>query len=140
MANKPSVRVVLNRSAMSKIELAVADGVYAVGLAMLAAADPPDATPYGVGLVRNGGVLGFIGRKKIAGFGLDGRQPTKPRAVRLIDRRTQVVVGFGFPGRFQELGTIRQPARPFLAPVVEQVAPSAPSIMARVVGPRLRRI
>ena len=47
------------------------------------------------------------------------------------------IVGFGFPGRFQELGTVHQPAKPFLTPAVSQVEPQAIAILERIVRPRL---
>lgn len=136
----PSARVVLNRQRTAKVHLAVADGLGAVGLAILRRADPPDATPYGAGLVRNGGLLLYRGRSKLAGFGLDGRQPRKPRAVRLEEDQTVCIVGYGFPGRFQELGTVRQAAQPFLTPAAQAVLPTATATMAAVVSTSLRRI
>jgi hypothetical protein len=141
MARKPSARVVLNRASMSRVELALADGLGAVATAILQSADPPDATPYGTGLVDRGGMLVYIGDRKVAGMGLDGRQPRKPRSVRVRGTHgTQAIVGFGFPGRFQELGTIRHAAQPFLTPAADRVLPMAPRIMAAVVGPALKRI
>jgi len=142
MARKTSSRVVLNRSRLDRVHLAMATGVYQVGKEILRATHPPDATPWGVGLVNNGGVLLYRGRAKLAGFGLDGRQPRPPRAARVSrdPNLTQAIVGYGFPGRFQELGTIHQRARPFLTPAVQQILPNAPIIMASVVGPALEKI
>lgn len=141
MARRTSTRVVMNRAAMSRVELALADGLGAVGREVLDDADPPDATPYGEGLVTNGGLLVYIGDKKVAGFGLDGKQPRKPRGVRVRGQHeTQVIVGFGFPGRFQELGTVHHPAQPFLTPAMQRVVPRAAIIMAGVVQQQLRAI
>jgi len=52
----------------------------------------------------------------------------------------QAIVGYGFPGRFQEFGTVNQPARPFLSPAAQQVLPNAGSIMASVVRPALAKL
>lgn len=138
MARRPSTRVVLNRASLDQVDVAVADGLSAVSAAVLVDADPPDQTPYGVGLVRNGGYLTYVRDKKVGGFGLDGRQPRKPRAVRVKDSTDlQTIVGYGFPGRFQQLGTLRQPAQPFIH------VPSRPhivSILQAVVPLRLRAI
>ena len=133
-------RLVLNRSALDKVTLAVGDGFAALGEAILVDADPPDATPYGEGLVDAGGYLVYVGGKKIAGFGLDGRQPKKPRAVSVRKHGIVGIVGYGFPGRFQELGVIHHPAQPFLSPAVDRVAPRATEIIAPVVRPALARI
>jgi hypothetical protein len=141
MARKPSARVVLNRAALNRVELAIADGFSAVGHAVLDTTEPPDATPFGEGLVTRGGFLVYAAGKKVDGFGQDGRQPAKPRAVRVQGESwLQLIVGFGFPGRFQELGTIRQPARPFLTPAAGRVLPLAAQIMSPVVRTALRRI
>lgn len=136
----PSARVVLNRQRTERVHLALADGLGAVALAVLRRADPPDATPYGRGLVKNGGMLLYRGRTKLAGYGLDGRQPRWPRSARLIPDLTQAVVGYGFPGRFQELGTVHQPAAPFLTPAARATLPDATRIMGAVVSGALRKI
>lgn len=142
MARGPSARVVLNRSRLDRVHLALATGIYQVAKEVLRAAHPPDATPYGSGLVTNGGVLLYRGRAKLAGFGLDGRQPRPPRAAKVSadPNLTQAIVGYGFPGRFQEIGTLRQPANPFLTPAARGVLPLAGQIMAGVVRPALAKM
>lgn len=142
MARKTSARVVLNRSRVDRVHLAFATGAYQVAKEVLRAADPPDATPWGTGLVTNGGALLYRGRSKLAGVGLDGRQPRPPRAARVSadPNLIQAIVGYGFPGRFQELGTVNQPARPFLTPAAQQVIPRANQIMATVVRPALAKM
>lgn len=142
MARKTSSRVVLNRSRVDRVHLAMATGVYEIAKMVLRAADPPDATPWGTGLVTNGGALLYRGRLKLAGVGLDGRQPRPPRAARVSadPNQTQAIVGYGFPGRFQEFGTVNHAAQPFLTPAAQQVLPGANHIMASVVRPALRKI
>ena len=132
MARKPSARVVLNRSRMARVHLGLADGVGAVAAEIIEVANPPDATPYGVGLVQGGGWLLYKGDKKLAGAGLDGRQPKKPRSLRV--RGTTLIVaiaGFGFPGRFQELGTVQAGAQPFLVPAERLVIPGKVDYLMR---------
>lgn len=139
MARKPSARVVLARSALDRVDLAVADGVTEFVRTVIEVAEPPDATPYGEGLVTRGGWLVYAGPNKVAGGSLDGRQPKKPRALRVRDsHQIQGIAGFGFPGRFQEHGTATQAAQPFLTPVVVELAPHAPAIMAPAAAERLR--
>lgn len=138
---KRSSRVVLNRAAIDGVTLAIADGVFEVVKAIVEEAHPPDETPYGVGLVKAGGALTYVGPKKVNGFGLDGRQPAKPRAVKVAGTQGIVgVAGYGFPARFQELGTVHQPARPFLWPAVGRVVPRIPGIMRQAAAYRLARI
>lgn len=101
--------------------LAVADALVAVGEDMLATVEPsvPDAAPFGQGLVTRGGVAGYVHGKRI-----DHNTDVKsPRHFRPNKNGMDVIVGFGFPARFQEAGTVHQPARPFLAPVGHAYGP-----------------
>lgn len=139
MARKPAARVVLNRAALDSLHLALAEGIEEVARTIVETAEPPDATPYGVGLVDSGGWAVYAGSKKVGGGSLDGTQPNKPRAFKPLPTGITGIAGFGFPARFQETGTVSQPARPFLWPSAMRVAGSAPEIMKSIVGPRLGR-
>ncbi len=139
MARKPSTRVVLARAALDKVDLAIADGLTEVVRTVVEEAQPPDAAPFGQGLVTRGGWLVYAGPKKVAGGSIDGRQPKKPRSFKVAGSRLiQAIAGFGFPGRFQEAGTAKMAANPFLSPVVARVAPHAAQIMAPAAKARLR--
>jgi len=138
MARKASARVVLNRQALSEVHLALAEGVEEVCRTVIETADPPDAPPYGEGLVKGGGWLVYADSKKVGGGSLQGTQPKKPRAAALIAGITGIV-GWGFPGRFLETGTSDTAAQPFFTPAAMQTAEHAPEIMRGVVGPRLKR-
>lgn len=141
MARGPSKRVVIAREKLDPVIRVIADGLFEVGKAIVEAADPPDATPYGEGLVRNGGVLAYVGPDKVAGFGLDGKQPRKPRSLATRGRQGIVVVaGFGFPGRFNEFGTIHNTPNPFLSPAADSVLPRAAGIVEQTVRPALTRL
>jgi hypothetical protein len=139
MARKPSTRVVLNRAALGELHLALADGVEEIVRTVVETAEPPDATPFGEGLVTEGGWLVYDGSKKIGGGSIGGTQPKKPRAFAVRGTAgIQGIAGFGFPGRFQETGTVNQPARPWFTPAAIRVKGAAAEIMRDVVGPRLR--
>jgi len=131
---KPSARVVLNHKRLSLVHRTLADGLAAVAAEIVRIADPPDATPFGEGLVTTGDTYVAVDGKKVAGGA------SKPRRLKVPKPGIVAVAGFGFPGRFQELGTIHQPARPFLTPAVQRVMPVAPQIMAIFVRSRLRSI
>jgi hypothetical protein len=137
MARKPSARVVLNRAALDQVHLALADGVEEIARTIVETAGPPDATPFGLGLVNSGGWAVYDGKKKLSGGSLDGSQPKKPRAFRAEATGITGIAGFGFPARFQETGTVHQPARPFLLPAAIRVKGIAAAIMRDVVGPHL---
>jgi hypothetical protein len=133
-------RIELNRAKMNELAGAFADGVFEVGKAIVENADPPDATPFGQGLVTSGGVLAYHGSKMVGAWSLSGKKPKKPRKVKVSAEQGNVyaIVGFSFPGRFQEVGTVHHGAQPFLTPAVSQTGPQAPGILDRVVRPKLR--
>lgn len=140
MPRKTSARVVLNRQALNEVGLAVADGLEEVVRSIVLDAHPPDATPYGAGLVTSGGWLVYHGSKKVAGGSLTGKQPKKPRAVRVMGiGGITAIAGFGFPGRFQEIGTIYHRAQPFLGPSLMRHLGRIPQIMAPATRARLQR-
>lgn len=151
--NRTSTRVVLNRQRLDRVHLALADGLFAVAETIVHTARPPsdvstesaaeafeEASEKRPDLAHAGGAAVWVDGKKVAGMGLDGKQPQKPRGLKLLRPGITGIAGFGFPGRFAEFGTIHQPPRPFLTPAVQQVIPSAPSIMGGVVRTALARI
>lgn len=129
-----SSRVVINRSKLEELTLFLADGLLDVADQILAATHPPDATPFGEGLVTSGGTYAAVNGKKIGGTA------AKPRGLRVQKPGVTVAVGFGFPGRFQEVGTIHQPARPFFTPAVNEVLPDAPITLSRSMAKRLAAV
>lgn len=137
-ARKPA-RVELNRAALTELGLALADGIEEVARTIVETADPPDAAPFGVGLVTSGGWAVYAGSKKVGGGSLDGTQPNKPRAFKPAPTGITGIAGFGFPARFQEFGVVHHAAQPFLWPAAIRVAGHAPAIMRSVVGPKLGR-
>lgn len=122
-------RVVLNRAAFAEIDLAIADGLFAVALRVLEVVRVPDAPPYGQGLVQGGGAIAYLGNRKVAGTTIGGKQIKKPRSLNTRDGQAVAIVGFGFPARFVELGTLHNHAEPFLTPAVGQVAGSEADVL-----------
>lgn len=120
MARKVSVRTVANKAALTAISNGLAEGLASVGRTIIERTRPPDAEPFGKGLVTTGDWGVWAGTRKVDGTA------SKPKQVRLKQGVVTLVAGYGFPGRFQELGTIRQPARPFLTPPVLEVTPTTP--------------
>ena len=143
MARKPSAKVVLARSGLTTLGLAIADGLLEVGRTIVEVADPPDSPlppyPLGQGLPLQGGVIVYVDGKKVAGWSQRGTQPVKPRAAETPKGAVVAIVGYGFPGRFNEAGTLNSPAQPFLSPALDQTAPHIGEIVAGVTGPQLGR-
>jgi len=77
----------------------------------------------GFGLPTNWGVMAWVFGKLIYGKGASRADSkiSKPRAFRTDQASAEAIVGFGFPGRFNELGTAENPARPFLGPAAMDV-------------------
>ena len=137
MARKVNARVVLNRSKLNEVGLAVADGLEVVARAIVEEANPPDATPYGEGLTTRGGWIVYHGTKKVAGGSMTGKQPKKPRAFRVKAGTIAAIAGFGFPGRFQEIGTVHHGAQPFLWPSFTRIEDRIDELMAPAVKAHL---
>lgn len=146
-------RVVLNRAAFAEIDLAIADGLFAVAQRVLEVVKVPDSpllkelvttssgkvrwehiggtepAGKGQGLVQGGGALAYLGGKKVNGTTIGGKQVKKPRALNTRDGQAVAIVGFGFPARFVELGTVHTHAEPFLTPAVMAVAGSEAEVL-----------
>lgn len=139
MAPRGSTKVKLNRRAVSQIQLILADGVLNVGKHLVEATQPPDEPPLGEGLVRHGGTIVYVGSRKVGEWSIDGSTVKKPRALKLA--KDQIVGGVGFdrPARFDEAGTIHQPARPFFAPTVRANLGRIAGWMAQATMYRLKR-
>ena len=130
-------RVELNRAAFEELDVAQADGLFALAVRVVRMAKPPDAPPYGQGLVEGGGALGFLGKKKIDGTLIGGRQIRKPRSLRLTSHEAVAVAGFGFPAHFVELGTVDTAANPFLTRALAVVEPEADVVISDAIRKRL---
>lgn len=130
-------RVVLNRRAFDEITLAEADGVFELAKRVLEVVHVPDAPVYGQGLVQGGGALAWAGGKKVGGTQIGGRAIRKPRGLRTPATEVVAIVGFGFPARFVELGTVDTPAQPFLSRAVNSVLPGAAVTISNATRRRL---
>lgn len=129
---RTSSKVVINRVAANRVRLALADGVLGVGERAIEKTHPPDAPPYGRGLPLNGGAVAYIDGRKVGG------NATKPRSERPPKPGIVCYFGFGFPARFNEEGTVHQPARPFFTPPATDVLETeAGSIMVSIVQPQV---
>jgi len=137
---KYSTRVTFNRRNMDQVLLAIGDGILEVGKTVAKEADPPDATPYGVGLVTRGGVLVYDGNRKVGGWGIDGKQPRKPRGWSLGFGGINAAIGFGFPGRFQEFGTVKMSPQPFFMRAFNGVWARRASIIRQAAAYRIARL
>ncbi len=61
--------------------------------------------------MQSGAAATYIDGRKVAGTGSAPRGQARKLGVTTI-------VGYGFPGRFNEVGTVNQPARPFFTPAM----------------------
>jgi hypothetical protein len=109
--------VKVNRAVRHQIDEAAAWGVFQAGVAHLAAArsritPPPGRSGHSTGAMSAGGsvTLYMQGGETVAEGG-PARSPADGASAAIV-----AVVGFPFPARFQEIGTAKQPAYPFLGP------------------------
>jgi hypothetical protein len=133
-SRRVSSKTVLNRKCLTAIGEGLASGMETVGSTTIENTSPPDAAPFGEGLITTGDWGVWNGTRKVGGTA------TKPRAVKLPAEGITLVVGYGFPGRFQEFGTIHQPARPFLSPAMLETLPGAADLLSPAVRDRLRGV
>jgi hypothetical protein len=109
-------RMVLNREALHELDLGMARGLERVAFEVLDRADVPDAPTFGEGLIGSGGWTSYVDGKKVG-----GTVERKPKSFKVRGRGVSVAAGYPSPARFNEMGTVHQPARPFLAPAVVAV-------------------
>lgn len=134
MARKVNVRTVLNRQALDQMRAGWVDGFEDLALEVLAYADVPDADPQDIGLVERGGWGIWADGKKVAGPG------NKPRGLRVKRYVVVMAVGYGFPGRFQETGTVNQPPNPFVTPAFLMMATHMQKTLGAKVVKRMERL
>lgn len=120
---KVQARVVLNKKALNAISAGFADGFADMGRRFVEIVRPPDAAPFGKGLVTTPDWGVWAGTKKVDGTA------TKPRAVRLHKTQITLLAGEGFPGRFQEIGTVNHPPQPHVTPAMLQIIPEAEAFL-----------
>jgi HK97 gp10 family phage protein len=134
MARRISTRTVINRKALDAISAGWADGFEEMGQAVIDTARPPDATPYGEGLVTSGDWGVWAYGKKVGGTA------AKPRNSGVGKDRVTLLVGYGFPARFQEFGTVHHAPQTFLTPAMNEVIPGAEAFLKPAVRARLARV
>jgi hypothetical protein len=120
IANRKA-RVVLNRAVLDELQLAMANGLLALGEQIIADAranaprDPVIAEKRGVPMMADtGNLVVYAGGKKVGG---DEGGTGKPRG--MATPKDQAVLGVWFSSpiaHLVELGTIKMGARPFLTP------------------------
>lgn len=133
MARKTAV--VLNREALSQFDRGLVEGLERLAEEAIDRTDPPDAAPYGVGLVEGGGYISYLDGKKVG-----GTAPKKPTGMRVRGQGAVVGLGFGFPGRFQETGTVNHPPQPFFAPTVVEAVGDRSAVEGAIRGALSRQL
>ena len=118
-------RIVMNRAALTEIEYGMAQGLEELGIVMLADATAVmvpgylDAPPYGEGLVASGFVREWVRKRLVTGRTDIMASANRPHGLVLGADEAVMIVGFASPlAHLQELGTVHQPAYPFLSPAV----------------------
>lgn len=112
---KAQVRTTINRRKIKQMQEANARGLADMGQAILDTARVPDAPPYGRGLIETGAYVVTRDGNDVAGTA------EVPRGQG--GRGAYLAVGYDFPGRFLEGGTIKMAAQPFVGPAADEVIP-----------------
>lgn len=131
MARKVNARTVVNRQALTAIRAGEVNGMEALGQAIVARVHPPDDPATKARIPVDYGV--WADGRKVAGGA------SKPHGT-AIKQGVTLVVGVGFPGRFNEIGTSHQPARPFFTPEVLAELPETGNYLRPKVQAALRGV
>lgn len=108
-------RVELARGRLEEFDRRMAGGMEWWAMEVLNRAKVPDQPLIGQGLVERGGFISYVYGKRVG-----GDADRKPKTLR-VGKGTTVAVGYSFPARFNEMGTVHQPPRPFFLPAVVSV-------------------
>ena len=111
-----------------------ADGAFELAKNIIASVKAPDAPPIGKGLVEHGGVMAFVGTKRVARWSTGPVLPfTRPKASKLNADGITIIGGFGKPMKLNEMGSTHQPARPVVTPALMTGVPGAESFFRAAV-------
>ena len=125
-----AAKIVMNKAAIDALYAGMADGLIALGGAIIADASeraPKDAeiaAKRGVPMLKDTGFISVWGPVKgksvlVHGSAQVAASKNKPRGVRTPIDQVVLVAGFASPlAHLQELGTIKMKAHPFLTPVL----------------------
>ena len=145
---RAQVKVTLNEAALDEATLGMAEGLYALGIdiaavaSVLAHRDPVAAAARGVAMMAD---TAFV-TVWAAGVQVLGPAMAKPKrtvatgggAVRAGAREAVMMVGFTSPlAHFNELGTVKMVAQPFLTPALNREMPSTAGHVLPAVGKRI---
>ena len=138
-------RMELNRSRIDQTIVAIGAGLnqWAQETCELISRNAPDSPympfPLHEGLPNQGGALIYFDSKKIYSVHGRGRgEPRVPRAATI--RRTRglvMIIGWGFPARFNEYGTAKMDATPFVGPGIYEMLPRIPEIAGPIIREKL---
>jgi len=131
MARKVSARVELNLAALNQVQQALAKGLLALAESIGRDASSIVAVSADTWHIRDHwGAAAYVDGKKVGDVSADGSATAKPRAFR-APKGLSAIVGFDFPARFHEVGTVDTRAAPFLSPAAARGASRAgPTIAA----------
>ena len=108
---KPTVRTVLNRERLHDVDLGLVKGLEWLAEEVLERTQIPYPQPPGHD--HEGKYISYVDGKRVG-----GTTGKKPKSFKVRGRGVSVAVGFPFPARFKEMGTVRQAPSPFFAPAV----------------------
>jgi hypothetical protein len=144
LANRAN-RVVMNRAALTALQLGMADGLLELGRQIIADAaahaprDPEIAAKRGVPMMADTGhVVVYALGKKVGG---DEGNTGKPRGMRTPANQVVLGVWFSSPlSHFAELGTIKEIAHPFLTPAFDRHITDAAKFVVPAMGRRVKAV
>lgn len=128
-----SKRVLLNREALDRLTLIIADSTVALADELLTETERRLTPHRRTGrLMGSGGYMVLVRNRKIAG------PAQKPKVWRREGETISTIVGYGAPhGHLLEFGTIKQRPRPWFRPAADLVAGRAVTILRDTISREL---
>lgn len=139
--------MVWNKAAVDALKMGAADAMVEVGGKIIADAVSTmrpgrlDAPPYGEGLIASGYSSVWALGKLVSGSAEVAASKNKPRGLKVPADQVVMVAAFSAPhAHFPELGTVNEPARPFLLPAFNRNVPGAGAAIVPAMGKRVKGV
>jgi hypothetical protein len=148
LIGRRQAKIVWNKSALDAMYAGMADGLIEIGERIIADArdtaprDPEAARVRGVPMMADTGFISVWGQGKLVhGSAQVAASKNKPRGVRTPKDQVVLVAAFASPiAHFNELGTVKMVAHPFLLPAFNRGVPGAEKVLVPAVGKRVRAV
>ena len=144
---KRGAQIQWNKAAIDALYAGMADAMVELGGRIITDAVSTmkpghlDAPPYGEGLIESGYSSVWALGKLVSGSAEVAASKNKPRGLKVPADQVVMIAAFSAPhAHFAELGTVNEPARPFLLPAFNRNVPGAGAAIVPAMGKRVKGV